>query len=195
MRLLLALAAVAMLVGCPQPMPSGDVEPNYLRLQSFVSVDAGAGSLEGFLRWIYVADDPEEFETPREACEVWELLELERVEPGEACLDCTDQFDGTASLVDEDTTCDDADWEPRSFTMAFGPLDLIDEPDFSDLDSQGYDFSVHTRWSPELGDSQGFQDLFAANGEQWASDTGEAGSTDSVEGQYHLFCRYFWELS
>jgi len=189
------LVVAGLLAGCPAPQPEGDVEPNYLRLQSFVSVDAEAGALDGFLRWIYVADDPEEFAEPREACEVWELLELSRVEPGEACLDCSDQFDGTATIVEEDTTCDDAAWAPRPFTMAFGALDLIDEPDFSDLETQGYDFSVHTRWSPELGDSQGFQDLFAADSEQWATDTGEAGSTDSVDGQYHLFCRFFWELN
>lgn len=195
MRALAWVAALAVLAGCPAPQPSGDVEPNFLRLQSFVAVDAEAGTLEGFLRWIYVADDPEEFETPREACEVWELLELDRVEPGEACLDCTDQFDGTAALVEEDTTCDDSDWDPREFTLAFGPMSLIDEPDRSDLESQGYDFSVHTRWSPELGDSQGFQDLFAADGEQWAEDSGQAGSSDSVDGQYHLFCRFFWELN
>ncbi len=188
------LASLLLLTACPQPRQDGPVEPNYLRLQSFVVVDGDAGELEGFLRWMYVADDPATFEEPREACETWELLQLERTAPDEACLGCTDQFEGTAEVVAEDTTCDDADWGPRNFTMAFGPLDLIEEPDFSELDGQGYDFSVHTKWSPELGDSQGFQDLFAAEPEAWA-DVAGAGSTDAVDGEYRLFCRYFWDLN
>ncbi len=194
MRRFVLLLLVASLAGCPTPVPEGPVESNFLRLQGFVSVDADAGSLEGFLRWIYVADDPGEFDEPRTDCEVWEYVDLAAVEPDDSCSGCTDQFDGTATIEAGDTTCDDADWPERAFTIAFAAIGSMDEPDRTELAAEGYTHAVSTRWSPEIGDSQGFQDLFAAEPDQWAPDAGEAGEVDSVDGQYHLLCRYFWEL-
>jgi hypothetical protein len=194
--LLFAPLALLLLAGCAGAVQqNGEVEPNYLRLASYVSIDADAGALEGFVRWIYEADDPSVFDEPRSYCEVWEYLELEAVEPDPACAECTDQYEGTATLEGEpDTTCEDVSWSPRDFTLAFGPLGLIDDPDRTTLEEEGYDFSVQTRWSPDLGVSEGFQALFAATPEQWAPDAGEAGSTDSIDGQYRLFSRFYWDV-
>ena len=193
-RLLLFAMALGLL-GCPAPVPEGDVEPNFLRLQGFVSVDVDATTLQGFLRWIYVAADPIEFEEPRTDCEIWEYLDLVAIEPDPACGDCTHQFDGTAEVQGEpDTTCTGVEWSNREFSLAFGGMDLVDEPDRTTLSEQGYTFGVQTRWSPDLGASEGFQPLFVAESDAWAPDDGEAGSTDELDGQYHLYCRYFWDL-
>lgn len=190
----LGLLAVLLLVGCATPVPEGPIEANFLRLQGFISVSADPGALEGFLRWIYVADDPAEFDEPRADCEVWEFLDLVAVEPDDACSGCSDQFDGTARIEAGDTTCDDATWAERPFTLAFAAIGSMDEPDRTELAQDGFSHAVSTRWSPEIGDSQGFQDLFAAEPDQWAPDAGEAGETESVDGEYHLLCRYYWEL-
>jgi len=138
-----ALLLVLALAGCAGPVQqTGDVAPNYLRLQGFAQVDGSAGTLVGFLRWIYVADDPSQFDQARTDCEIWEYLDLVSTAPVEACGGCTDQFEGTAEVEAGDTTCDDVDWTSREFTLAFGAMDIIDEPDPIDarlvLDSTSY---------------------------------------------------------
>ena len=195
-RLLPLLALPVLLLGCASAVQqTGDPAPNYLQLAAYVSVDRDAGSLEGFLRWIYQTDDPVAFDDPRPFCEVWEHLDLGVVDLDPACGGCTDQFEGTAAVLGEpETTCDGVDWSDRPFTLTFGPLDLIEEPDRATLEEDGFTHGAQTRWSPDLGSSEGFQPLFAATPDQWEPDAGEAGSAETIDGQYELFCRYYWDV-
>lgn len=187
---------IVLFAGCAQGVEqTGDPAPNYLQIAGYVQVDREGGVLEGFLRWIYQADDPLAFEDPRTFCEVWEYLDLATVDVDPACAGCMGQFDGQAEVLGEpETTCDGVDWSLRSFTLAFGPMDLIEEPDRTTLSDDGYVFGAQTRWSPDLGTSEGFQSLFAARPDNWEPEEGEAGSPEQVDGQYELFCRYYWDV-
>jgi len=195
-RSLAAGVVAAFLAGCGVIQQPSELAPNFLQLQSFVAVDSTEESLEGFLRWLYVADDPGIFPEPGVYCEVWEHLLLSSTEPSEHCIGCVSQFDGVATVdPDSETTCEDVGWTQRDFSLAFGSLELVEEPDRSALQEDGYSHAVFSRWSPDLGWSQGFQELFAATPELWAPEEGELGGTDeAVEGQYELFSLYYWDL-
>jgi len=199
MRALLLTLIVA-LGGCTQTIGEGDplpLAPNFLRLQSWVAVAADGNANEGFLRWLYLADDPttmEEGEDPREYCEVWEKLELDRVDAA-SCVGCTDLWDGVASVVDEDTTCLGVDWTDRAYSLGFGALDSAPE-DVAAMASEGYTHAVYVDWAPDVGDLSGHEALFVAEPERWSSDTAPIGTSGGqpVAGDYHLFSLYYWDV-
>lgn|GEM_PF-1785184 len=190
--LLLLLALSAM--GCAQRIDNGTTAGDYLRLQAFSMVDADDGSLDGFLRWLVLDANPEEVEEPDVQCEIWERLELSSVAVEDACVDCGFQFEGTAAIVDEDTTCT-ADWSERPFSLGYG--DIADsEDDVAALSEDGFTHFVSSRWSPDLGTSEGFQTLFTGKPEAWATDLGEAGTGagEALAGQHELWCLFYWDV-
>lgn len=178
--------------GCDQRLAGGDGE--FLRLQGFTDVDPNSGQLTGFLRWVFLDADPSEVQEPGTRCEIWERLELGTVAVEPACPGCDFQFEGQATL-DDDTDCaaDVADWNSREFTLAFGPLAGPDE--IEALDPDQFTHAVSTRWSPDLGVSDGFQTLFGARPDAWSDGPEGSGTGDPLEGQHELYCAFFWDLS
>ena len=188
-RVLVASAAILFLAGCPTPEgETCEDGPCWLELQSWLSVDE-AGAADGFLRWVYGSVDPEADLEATADCETWERLVFSPVPVDPACRGCTHQFDGTATIDADDTTCGDATWDPWSITYAFGPLDGEDQGIWAE---QGFTHTVQTRWSPDLGDTQGFQSLFVAIPEVW--DGGTAGSEGTPAGEYALEALHFWDV-
>ncbi len=166
---------------------------NFLRLQSWIAVDEPARTARGHLRWVYVADDPTVVEEPREFCEAWELLDLVGTTPDPACPSCVAEWTGTASLEEDDLSCSNATWAPRAMTLAFGPLvgSEIDDPELQDA---GFLFAGYSKWSPDLGETQGYQALFAAEPEAWTDPEAPLGVAGTPAGEYHLFCTSYWDL-
>jgi hypothetical protein len=188
-----ALAAL-LLTSCATQAEELPLAANFLRLQSWVAVDPVAGSARGHLRWLYVADDPAVTAEPRPFCENWELLELSAAaSPDPACPSCLVEWTGTASIEAEEGNCADAAWDPRPMTLAFAPLPGSDV-DAAELADAGFVFAAYSRWSPDLGDTQGYQGLFAAEPEQWTAEDAPLGTSPDPSGEYHLFCRYYWDL-
>lgn len=188
-RLVPALSVVCLLVsGCETPAETCEGGPCWLQLESWVSV-ADGGEVDGFLRWVYVSEEPGGDMQPTADCEVWERLALAPVELDPACRDCTHEYLGTASIDADDSTCTDATWEPWTFTYAFGP---IEDAALQEWSEQGYTHQVQTRWSPDLGDTQGFQSLFVATPESW--DGGSPGGSGAPSGEYALVPLHFWDL-
>ncbi len=183
----------ALLVACllgSACAPAGETcvdGPCWLTLQSWVTI--AGDDVDGFLRWVYVSEDPasDEF-TATADCEIWERLALAPAAVDPACRDCTHQFEGTATIDADDSTCADADWAPWAFTYAFGPLG----EDHQSWAERGYTHHVQTRWSPDLGDTQGFQSLFVATPESW--DGGSPGDDGDPAGEYALDALHFWDL-
>ena len=192
-------ALLTCLLGCAQRVDGGDgsSDGEFLRMQAFSLVQPEEGRLRGFVRWMFVSQDPSQVSEPEATCEIWEELDLFAVEVSDSCLDCEYQFEGRAKVEDEtSTTCSDVDWDQRSFSLAWGPLSS-QEAAVAALVDDGYGHAVHTRWSPELGESEVFQLLFAAKPSEW--DAGEAGGAgsgadDVLAGQHELLCLYYWEL-
>jgi hypothetical protein len=113
------------------------------------------------------------------------------------CLDCTDQWTGTATVDSEASDCSDVDWSSRGFTLASQPIESASEG-LSIYAADGFTHGVRTKWSPETGDSQGFQDLFVAEPQLWASDQPDpigTGAGEPPAGQYHLYCVSYWQLN
>lgn len=196
MRALL-LAAVLALAGCTQtisPVDELPLAPNFLRLQSWVAVSADGVATEGFLRWLYMADDPTQTDEPREYCEVWEQLDLLSVDPA-ACPGCTNLWEGTATVEDEDTTCLGVDWSDRAFSIGFGSLESAPD-DVAAMGDEGYTHAVYVDWAPDEGDLGQHEALFVAEPERWSSETAPIGTSGDtpVAGDYHLFCLYYWDV-
>ncbi len=191
------LGVLCCLLGCDQRVEGSSGSGEYLAMQGFSLVEPQDGRLRGFVRWMFTSQDPSVVADPDVTCEIWEELDLVAVEVSDACVGCEYQFEGRARVEDEaSTTCDDVDWEQRAFTLAWGPLPA-DDPDVAALADDGYTHGVQTRWSPELGESEGFQMLFAAKPKEWEPDEpgGEGSGSDEVlAGQHELFCLYYWEL-
>ena len=126
-------------VGCAQSIDVPEeppLAPNFLRLQSWSAVSADGLAADGFVRWVYLADDPSTTPKPREYCEIWEQLELDRIDSA-VCPGCTDVWEGTATVEVDQGTCLDVDWSSRSFGLGFGQL--ADAPD--DVSGLGEDGS------------------------------------------------------
>jgi hypothetical protein len=197
-RVAIALLVVGLL-GCEQRVDdgSGSSDGEFLRMQGFSIVAPEEGRLRGFMRWMFLEQDPASVDDPTVSCEIWEELDLYAVEVDDACPECEYQFEGRAQVEDNtSTTCTDVDWSQRSFTLGWGPL-ASQDPEVAALADEGYSHAVHTRWSPELGESEGFQSLFAAKPNEWEADEagGEGTGADEVlAGQHELFCLFFWEL-
>ena len=198
LALTLALASVGLLGGCTQTLEPGGEElplaPNYLRLQGWVAVSPNSVSLQGFLRWIYVADDPGVVAEPREYCEVWELLELEQVQQDAGCPDCLNQYAGTATVQDDQGTCLGVDWRVREFELGFSSISAASE-EVAALSSEGFTHLVQAPWSPERGSTDAFEPMFVAEPERWSTDDAPIGTSGDrpLEGDYHLFCLYYWD--
>ncbi len=193
---LLALSAVLGL-GCTQNLNAPEelpLAPNFLRLQSWLAVSADGLAADGFLRWVYLADDPSVAEEPREYCEVWEQLALDRVDSA-GCAGCTDLWEGTATVEVDQGTCLDVDWDERAFGMGYGQLDSAPE-DVAALESDGFTHAVYTRWSPDTGDGDSYEPMFVAQPERWSSETAPIGASGDrpVAGDYGMECLYFWDL-
>jgi len=185
-----ALVVCLFVCGCGPAAETCADGPCWLTLQSWVGV-GDDGTVDGFLRWIYVSEDPAGEEPPASPdCEVWERLELATVAVDPACRSCTHQFEGTASIDADDSTCADAAWEPWQFTYAFGPIE--GDADLQSWAERGFTHHVQTRWSPDLGDTQGFQSLFVAQPESW--DGGSPGASGDPSGEYALEALHFWDL-
>jgi hypothetical protein len=187
--------AAALLAGCAQRIDGGSSSSgDYLRLQGFTLVDPDAGTLDGFLRWLVLDADPEQVDEPDVQCEIWERLALNSVAPDAGCVDCGYQFEGQAAIVDEDTTCV-ADWGDRSFSLGFGDIADADE-EVAALADDGFTHFVSSRWSPDLGTSEGFQTLFTGQPEAWAPDLGDAGtgSGEALAGEHELWCLFYWDV-
>ena len=107
-----------------------------------------------------------------------------------ACRDCSHQYEGTATIDADDSSCPDADWAPWTFTYAFGPLG--DTEEMAVWEEQGYTHQVSTRWSPDLGDTQGFQAMFVAIPDGW--DGGPEGAAGAPSGQYSMGALHYWDL-
>lgn len=170
--------------------------PNFLRLQSWVQADAVNLTLQGYLRWSYVADDPSVTAEPRENCETWEYLDLQAAaEIDAACLGCEALWSGSAAIDDAQNTCSTSTWEPRSFTLAFAPL-VGSSVESEELVDAGFTHAVATRWSPDLGETQGYQWLFAAEPQAWTDEGGTPGtpSGQAPAGEYHLFGHWYWDV-
>lgn len=184
-------------VGCAQSIDVPEeppLAPNFLRLQSWSAVSADGLAADGFVRWVYLADDPSTTEEPREYCEIWEQLELDRVDSA-VCPGCTDVWEGTATVEVDQGTCLDVDWSSRSFGLGFGQL--ADAPDdVSGLGEDGFTHAVYTRWAPDTGDRDGYEALFVAKPERWSSDVAPIGTSGDrpVAGDYAMDCLYFWDL-
>lgn len=197
-RVVIATLALSLL-GCTQRVDGGDgtADGEFLRMQAFSLVQPEEGRLRGFIRWMFVDKDPSQVDEPDATCEIWEELDLFAVEVADSCLGCDYQFEGRARVEDEtSTTCTDVDWSERSFSLAWGPISGQDA-DVAALADEGYSHAVHTRWSPELGESEGFQLLFAAKPSEWdADEPGGAGTgpDDVLAGQHELLCLFYWEL-
>jgi len=191
LRKLHAAVAVCVLVastGCPDPVETCSDGPCWLELQSWVSIDE-SGTAGGFLRWLYVSTDPTAEVVAEPDCEVWERLALDPVPVDEACGGCTHQFAGTAALDIDDSTCS-VSRDPWTFVYAFAPLDGNEA--LESWGREGYTHEVQTRWSPDLGETQGFQSLFVATPEAW--DEGPAGASDEPRGEYALESLHYWDL-
>ena len=129
MRPALLCLCLTLAAGCTQSIDSpndGPNEPNFLRLQSWAAVSADGLAADGFLRWVYLADDPSETSEPREFCEIWEKLEMDRVEAS-VCPSCTDVWEGTATVDFDQGTCLDVSWTERAIGLGFGGLDEAGE--------------------------------------------------------------------
>jgi hypothetical protein len=150
---------------------------------------ADSGEVDGFLRWVYGSTDPAGDLEAGPDCETWERLELVPVPVDDACDGCTHQYQGTATLDADAGTCGDAR-DPWTFTYAFGPLGAGDE--MAVWADRGFTHQVHTRWSPDLGETQGFQALFVAIPDAW--DSGPDGSSGDPQGQYALDSLHYWDL-
>lgn len=183
--------------GCAQSLDVPEeppLAPNFLRLQSWSAVSADGLAANGFVRWVYLADDPSTTEEPREYCEIWEQLELDRVDSA-VCPGCTDVWEGTATVEVDQGTCLDVDWSSRSFGLGFGQLgDATD--DVSGLGEDGFTHAVYTRWAPDTGDRDGYGVLFVAKPERWSSNVAPIGTSGDrpVAGDYSMDCLYFWDL-
>ena len=196
MRTLLLLLVVA-LSGCTQTISEVEelpLAPNFLRLQSWIAVSADGNATAGFLRWLYVADNPTTTEEPREYCEVWEQLELSRVDAA-PCPSCTDLWEGTATVEDADTTCLGVDWSDRAFSLGVGAIESAPE-DVAAMADDGFTHAAWVDWAPDVGDLPAHEALFAAEPERWSSETAPIGTSggEPVAGDYHLFCLYFWDV-
>lgn len=189
----LVLGVALAAAGCNQQIGS-DGDGEFLTLDAYTLVDAKTGSLQGFLRWSFVDADPSRVDEPGLRCETWERLDLASVAPAAACPACSYQFAGEASV--DETTCSDVDWSRRAFDLGFAPLDSVDAP-LADYADDGYAWAVLTRWSPDLGSSDGFQPLFAATPEAWDPESGAAGSGpgEPLQGEHELHSAWFWDLS
>lgn len=185
--LLLVLAA-----GCQQRIGGGDGD--YLQLQGFTLVDPDEGRLRGFLRWAFVTADPSRVDEPTARCETWEALDLHAVAPVAACPDCAFQFEGEAAVDDSD--CDDVTWTRRAFSLGFAPFDAVDDT-LGGLEADGYVWAVLSRWSPDLGTSEGFQGLFGAKPEVWDDSSGALGSgaDEALAGEHILDSAWYWDLT
>jgi len=193
---LLLILAIG-LAGCTQTIGEGDplpMAPNFLRLESWLAVSADSLVTEGFVRWVYFADDPTTTEEPREYCEVWEKLELSEVEPA-PCPGCTQLWSGTATVEADEGTCIGVDWTERSISLGFGALDAAPEA-ASSMADEGYTHAVYLDWAPDVGDLPSHEALFVAQPERWSSDTAPIGTSggDPVAGDYSLFCLYYWDV-
>lgn len=197
-RVALALLCVALL-GCEQRVDGGgSAEGEFLRMQGFSLVQPEDGRMRGFLRWLFVDEDPDQVDDPNVTCEIWEELDLVAVEVSDGCPDCEYQFEGRARVEDEtSTTCTDVDWDQRTFALGWSPIDTASDDQVAALADEGYTHAISTRWSPDLGESEGFQTLFAAKPNEWEPDEpgGEGTGPDEVlAGQHELLCLFFWEF-
>lgn len=197
MRATLLLALAIASAGCTQTIGEGDplpMAPNFLRLQSWLAVSADSLAAEGFLRWVYLADDPSTAEEPREYCEVWEKLELAQVDAA-PCAGCSVLWEGVATVEVDDVTCLGVDWSDRAFSLGFGGIDGLSE-DVTAPDDAAYTHAVHVDWAPDVGDLSAHEALFVAEPERWSSETAPIGTSgdDPVAGDYHLACLYFWDV-
>ncbi|MEE2829449.1 MAG: hypothetical protein VX498_09685 [Myxococcota bacterium] len=193
--LLFALPATA----CVQSVQRTESGANFLRMSGYVQVMAAEDRLEGFFRWHYFSEDPVQHPSPAVFCETWEYLELDRVESFGDCPGCSDFFAGSSVVQPSpETTCDEPGWEERDVQLAIGLLEDLDsdQEEVDRLSSEGYTHRVLTPWSPEVGTTSDFQELFVAFPEQWSPEDGEAGAApgEPLEGQYRMEGRYYWVL-
>jgi hypothetical protein len=195
MRTLL-LIAVLLGSGCTQTVDPGDEPnaPNFLRLQSWAAVSADGLAAEGFLRWVYLADDPLASEAPREYCEIWERLDLARV-VNEGCPACTDVWAGTATVDLDQATCLDVSWSERALGLGFGRFADAGE-DIASHSEDGFTHAVYMDWAPDEGDLPAYEALFVATPERWSSETAPIGASGDrpVAGDYAMECLYFWDV-
>ncbi len=196
MRATLLLTVALALSGCTQTISEGDplpMAPNFLRLQSWVAVSADSAAAQGFLRWVYLADDPGTTDEPREYCDVWEQLDLARVDAA-SCAGCADLWEGTATVEVDEGTCLGVDWSARGFSLGFGALDGVPE-DVAPNADEGHSHGVFVNWAPDVGDLTSYEALFTAQPERWSSEVAPIGTTGSpAAGDYSLFCLYYWDV-
>jgi len=193
MRLASALL-LAVLAGCAQTLDDGlQPGPNFLRLQGWVAVSADGEATAGFLRWVYLQEDPTAVPEPTEHCEVWEQLDLAR-SAATACSGCSDVWTGTAVVEVDGATCDGVDWTERTIGVGFGPMGAA-PADVAALEADGYTHAVYLDWAPDRGNLTGFEPLFVAKPERWSSDVAPIGTagTEAVAGDYALTALYYWD--
>lgn len=188
------LALAIIVGGCAQTLddalPDG---PNFLRLQSWVTVAPDGATTAGFIRWVYLVDDPSVAEAPAEHCEIWEQLDLTRA--GSAgCEACSDVWDGTATVEVDEATCVGVDWSERAIGVGFGPMGAA-PAEVAAMEAEGFTHAVYLNWAPDRGDLAAYEALFVAQPEQWSSGVAPLGATgtDAVAGDYGLTSLYFWD--
>jgi len=197
MRAFLICLAALVGLGCTQSIdtpPDGGLAPNYLQLQSWLAVSSDGLAADGFLRWVYLADDPTGTSEPGEYCEIWERLDLARVEAS-VCPGCTDVWTGTATVDLDQATCLDVSWSNRTLGMGFGQLAAAGE-DVAAREDDGFTHAAYMDWAPDVGDLEGFEPMFVATPERWSNDTAPIGTSGDrpVAGDYGMECLYYWDV-
>lgn len=189
-----SVALALVIGGCAVEEEPAPLAANFLRLQAWVV--AGPEGAEGYLRWLYVADDPAVTAEPREFCDLWEYLDLPLAPAADpACVGCEALFEGTAVIDADRDTCADATWGERTFRLGFAPI-AGSEVESSALVDAGFTHAAATSWSPDLGETQGFQWLFAGEPQAWTSAEAPLGtpSGQAPAGEYHLYGVHYWDV-
>lgn len=197
MRFALILVLFLSTLSCTQNIDTpaeATMAPNYLRLQSWLAVSADGLAAEGFLRWVYLADDPVEADDSREYCEIWERLDLDRIDSS-GCPECTDVWEGSATVEADRATCIDVSWDNRAIGMGFGEITEASK-DVAPMESEGFTHAVYLDWAPDEGDIDGYEGLFVAKPERWSNDSAPVGTSGDrpVAGDYAMDCLYYWDV-
>ena len=194
-RALACLAAATLAVGgCSQTLDDNLTPgPNFLRLQSWVAVSADGATTAGFIRWVYLVDDPSSTDEPVEHCEIWEQLDLDRASTA-GCDACSDVWTGTATVEVDEATCAGVDWSERAIGLGFGPMGAA-PAEVVAMEADGFTHAVYLNWAPDRGDLPSYEALFVAQPERWSNDVAPLGTSGAaaVSGDYGPTSLYFWD--
>ncbi len=194
------LLGMLTLVGCEGGVGSSASTPattaSYLTLEGFISLDQGVS--DGFLRWSYLADNPSEFDDPREVCEAWEELSGVRDQSllTADCPSCKETYRLDTTLAQTSCTGSLAEgYDAREWILGFAPIATAADKAVQDLEGQGFTHVVYSSWAPD-GTTHPLEAIFVALPLVWSGGTGTAGADTAtgITGEFELFSFYYWEL-